>query len=961
MKKILFVFLGAFLFLGMSFAAKAEDGEFVMVASVDFENVNVMQNENKLEVSFDIKNNHTESLTNFIYVAQISEKENNEIIHEQIYKDDLVTLAPDSVVNKTVKIDLSKYKNGEYNVVLVGVNKDGRQLERYDVSSITINDGELKGGAAIVANSCFLSINGEEGIVYHPMQGVDVDAQKEEMSLDCVIENDYYENEKYFPKAAVFNHSVYGDLVFEDYLDLQTIGRTAKERKEFVLPIKQLKPGLYEAVFSLTDESKNQISSNAVKIHFIVQGNSAMLQDVRADKDYFEKNNSINIKAEVAGSADGFPDSRASQAGKKLENETMIIEAKIIGESGVLCSEELKKDMAMTSGLGNFNAQIKTGSVDCANPKLIVGLKNKIGEEFDRKEITLKIGAKNISANENVSTGISKQKIIIYFAIATIILILIVVIVMMFGKNNGGVIGLFIVFLLASFLALSNEARAADNFNFTQTLIRYWGSYDVSNPVPIGGTVVGTASANFALCNNTRSETIDIDWKKANSDGWHNVANSGNCGGCNDRFSNCPQVTCSASGSNSQSAPSSAGNYTASFKFIWDTTHSSNNWDATRTYTKNYAVYSPPRPTCSMSVSPSSIIQGESSSLNWSSSHTTSVLINQGIGNVAANGTRSVSPNSTTTYTGTFTGAGGTITCSATVAVSINGSCGNAQGNYVASATVWRTPACSSGTIDKPLGTFLAQGETKNWSCIGSGVGHKDDPCSANRDNVNGSCGTKNRTYAANETVANWNANTWCAAGTVAFPNGRPAFPANGITTANWSCIGSGTGHADATTCHAVHALANPSVSLTATPPNINNLNHGSTSIGTEESNLSWTISNVGSACGAAGCTCRLLSVDYPYPATTQQPVSINTAGVHNYTVVCSNSTGGSGSASVNISASCTAQTGSWGSCDTSPSDCGDGNETRAKINGSCVMSYDTRNCSIPCLLRSGWKEVNPN
>jgi len=36
---------------------------------------------------------------------------------------------------------------------------------------------------------------------------------------------------------------------------------------------------------------------------------------------------------------------------------------------------------------------------------------------------------------------------------------------------------------------------------------------------------------------------------------------------------------------------------------------------------------------------------------------------------VAASGTRSVSPNTTTTYTGTFTGPGGTVTCDATVAV----------------------------------------------------------------------------------------------------------------------------------------------------------------------------------------------------------------------------------------------------------------------------------------------------
>src|SRR3989344_1864677 len=74
-------------------------------------------------------------------------------------------------------------------------------------------------------------------------------------------------------------------------------------------------------------------------------------------------------------------------------------------------------------------------------------------------------------------------------------------------------------------------------------------------------------------------------------------------------------------------------------------------------------------PACTMSAVPSTIAAGNTSNLRWTSTNATSAVINQGIGNVAVNGNRNVSPTQTTTYTGTFTGAGGVVTCQKTLTV----------------------------------------------------------------------------------------------------------------------------------------------------------------------------------------------------------------------------------------------------------------------------------------------------
>jgi hypothetical protein len=65
----------------------------------------------------------------------------------------------------------------------------------------------------------------------------------------------------------------------------------------------------------------------------------------------------------------------------------------------------------------------------------------------------------------------------------------------------------------------------------------------------------------------------------------------------------------------------------------------------------------------------SPIIQGNSSTLQWTTSNVTSAAIDQGIGSVALNGSTVVSPSATTTYTLTATGPSGSAQSSFTVVV----------------------------------------------------------------------------------------------------------------------------------------------------------------------------------------------------------------------------------------------------------------------------------------------------
>jgi peptidoglycan-associated lipoprotein len=83
----------------------------------------------------------------------------------------------------------------------------------------------------------------------------------------------------------------------------------------------------------------------------------------------------------------------------------------------------------------------------------------------------------------------------------------------------------------------------------------------------------------------------------------------------------------------------------------------------------------PPPPTASaarinsFTAEPRSIERGQSATLRWSIANATEMSLDQGLGTVAANGTRQVFPSNTTTYTLTGRGPGGTDTRSVTVEV----------------------------------------------------------------------------------------------------------------------------------------------------------------------------------------------------------------------------------------------------------------------------------------------------
>ncbi len=153
----------------------------------------------------------------------------------------------------------------------------------------------------------------------------------------------------------------------------------------------------------------------------------------------------------------------------------------------------------------------------------------------------------------------------------------------------------------------------------------------------------------------------------------------------------------------------------------------------------------PAPPTASLNANPPSVTSGNCSTLNWSTTDATDVSLNQGIGSVSTSGSRQVCPTTSTAYTLTVSGPGGSLSPSPEVTVTVAASSSAPTGTIgvdpvfldrgECSALSWSTTDATSQSIDQGIGSVAASGsqricptETTTYTLTASGSGGSLSP-----------------------------------------------------------------------------------------------------------------------------------------------------------------------------------------------------------------------------------------
>ncbi len=400
------------------------DSEVVVVATVNAYSAKIVnQNGNAFDISFDL-NNREGTQSGIKYAIELTKGKDNQPIDETVYQD-VINLGVDQTISKQFTYTAPLYLSGDFNLALSVKNENGLPLSNVSLGSIT-----LKGTneyLEIIANSCAVKDGGAD------------------MQISCDIKNHYKSAQTFNPHFETYLRGVFGKAVSSAQDAKPSISINSNEQKTINLTLaKQSQPQEYAVVLVLKDASGN-IVSNQYIFSESVAGQTATIQNIKLDKDYYQKNEIAKLSVFFNSSGDISP---------------MLI-LSIKNKENKDCIAESKQQLNLNKPDNYFELPIVT---DCKDPHIQAAIQDSNGNVLDQQDLSVE--SQNIPKPSQAQTS-QPNNILKYGIILVLILLIISLLIIVFKKRKG--VSVIIFFILAGGIFLSSGVGAkADTMYVTQ-------------------------------------------------------------------------------------------------------------------------------------------------------------------------------------------------------------------------------------------------------------------------------------------------------------------------------------------------------------------------------------------------------------------------------------------------------------------------------------------------------------
>jgi len=776
------VFLSCFLFLCAISANAQQQTKASPVATVNLYNAAIanQSSSGELTIAFDISNRDNVQ-SQVKYSVNLFDKDKKSSIDQKIYDEEL-TLGINETVSKKITYTPPQFLKGSYEVYMEMRNKDGLSLGYAYVGDVLLNgDGKY---VYIDPNSCYVTIEGggEDQKKYTLTQGVDVN-EKENIIAHCDLDNRLEKAVAVTPSFASFYRSIFGDLLENKDLRPISLAQGEKISRTFVIP-KMKEAQSYDAVLFLKN-SQGTAVSNKVIFHYVIQGSSATVQNIKLDKQSYQKGETAKVSFAFTGSVDNFAGSRAG-----VQEDFSIFHAKfkISNSDGSKCADEIERKIKHKGG-GDFEFGMPIIAT-CKNPVLSVAISDDNGKVLVEREYKMGNGEEKRDKNYVPAKSIDYK--LVGMGIAIVLLVMGILLVIFKKSRRGFGIFVFICVYVCGGLFLVMSEVSADT----------WSSEKVYRCESIdGGIYCGGCSwvsgeyetywycpenywqyfysASLSKASYNPNEQIVV---RSGAYAYTEGALSAACGNCCHAESVETDITGTINGvtkrlnlSDVFVAESAAGPHYAVFNRGMVAGE-----DFFGTYHTDGGSIEHKIPYSVVAVNGAcGVVNGGSFSTLTSSQP-----------GLCVSGNTVVSFSGTGPWTWSCTGNGVTANCSANK-TTVNGACGTANGTTVSSAPT--TNLCAVGSTATPV-PVTGSGPW-SWNCNGSGPGSIPASCSANKtcvpsyicvpttfDCSSQPCGSTGTTFRTciNSCTNTPVANSLCGASCVSEPVTCPACPDKG-------------------------------------------------------------------------------------------------------------------------------------------------------------------------------------
>ena len=431
----------------------------IVLADVDIVNIEIKeQNGHEFKIAFDIINNRNVPEAQVMYAVDLNATEQSEedenvfytmSIDNKAYPEQLA-LGANETIHKEISYIAPSAFSGEFMLGMNSAKINGLPLAVNPGVSITLDN--LGSGVEIIKKTCLVYVNDEkEG--YGLDHGVDINKESESLKVYCDIKNNFSEVQKFIPKFVTKERTSFGNKVNERNLEeLELVGGEVRNMS-FDIPLAE-EPQAYNA--ELTFYLNDVAVSNTVAAHYVIQGESATVQNIQLDKDYYKKGDIATMKFLFAGQVDAFFEARSLESIEKYQPKNYNFTIILTNNESETCAKDEGSFNESEGGLITKKINIFN---NCEDPQAKITLLSSDGKILN--EDTFKFeSAKTIKAGEkDKKFNLGSMAALIVLVLATGSLILIFIKRKDIFKGVGMILLLFVIMSVGIFM-VPGEASA---------------------------------------------------------------------------------------------------------------------------------------------------------------------------------------------------------------------------------------------------------------------------------------------------------------------------------------------------------------------------------------------------------------------------------------------------------------------------------------------------------------------
>ncbi len=456
----------------------------------------VSQENNKFNISFDISNR--EGVQTDVKYSALLIDSSGSVIDQKVF-DDSLNFSGSQTIHRNVSYIVPSSISGDYKLWVESRNSKGLSLGLTYITDVKISSDATE-YVKILTSDCYLSVRGEATATkYSIEQGVDIDP-KETILLNCPLQSKLSADTKFSTSFVTRTGTAFGDAVSTDDKNTIVLVKNGNQNLSLELP-KAKNPQAYDISFNLISLDKT-LSSNNVKVHYVLQGESGSIQNVIFNKTSYLAGEMARAKIFWSGSADNFLGARIKQA-SAVNN--VVIDIKMFDSKGLVCGE--KKNYSIAANQVLFIVDIPVAN-DCDQPEVGIVLSSKTdsGKQIILDSNNIKVKS-DIQENNEISREDEQMAIVVgSIAFATIVVLLAIAILLIVIKLKNFRASKVIILIIAGItgFSMSSDKVLADTYvykvehvHLTYTVNMNKAAYTPDEDVGVSGSMEGTACHNW--------------------------------------------------------------------------------------------------------------------------------------------------------------------------------------------------------------------------------------------------------------------------------------------------------------------------------------------------------------------------------------------------------------------------------------------------------------------------------